>query len=839
MTSRVQTIRSSVKKQRPTGRQTGELYVNFADLQVGVVNPSGAAQDLVAIRFFSPATDYVVGDFVVQASKVYQAKVAVAAAPFNPAQWDTFLTSPDLVTALATKVNVTDYEDLDVLAKVKNVDGAGSLLDADLLDGQHGAYYAKDSDMTAAETRMTAIEEWNDDQDASIALKANISSPDFTNVPTAPTAANGTNTRQLATTAFVAGAYANKQDLLTSVASFELGQGLAGNRAAYIDLHAQDAVDRSARIIRNPGANGSLDIAQLGTGPINLSASGGVTAPTPTAGDNDTSVATTAFVQAAIADIPGASPSNAVPLVDGTAAAGTSALYARGDHRHPTDTSRAALNAPVFTGDARAVTPPIGDNDTSIATSAFVRDQMGAVMPEQYGGAGNGSADDTAAILSAANVAIADKKVLWLSPGKTYKFTQLNLPAGLVIKAEGAKLRYAGALTSGAMITLNADTRFDSLYLSSPGGTQAVQPVTNAVIIKDRVVGERLEVVSDSQWYFNESVLITGSDVRIGYVRTYRQDNALSFFSTSTTAQIDGIWIGFFECESYRRAFAGTYASFRVDGMRARVRSPNGGKLPGNNGVLITGCANWSMGDCWIEDAGEHAFRCGGSSNINFVTKDWSVGTVTAIRTGGCAFKVNPSLLTSAGVTEKCYRGHVDAVIGIDIGDPANQGNEEFLRITHARGLTIDRAYCFIEGDAVSGQTGLIINDSFNVYIGELGGDNFNAGFISFDKDSDVDGTATFGGSCYDIHIGRLTGSCAGHSAIGITLTGFNYGRISIVCDGARGWNYPGGTPYLVAFYGGTCTDVFTLGGRVYGSVAPAYLNAPAKFIPTVAWTAP
>src|SRR5262245_33371654 len=33
----------------------------------------------------------------------------------------------------------------------------------------------------------------------------------------------------------------------------------------------------------------------------------------------------------------------------------------------------ALLNAPVFTGDARAVTPLAGDNDTSIATTSFVQ----------------------------------------------------------------------------------------------------------------------------------------------------------------------------------------------------------------------------------------------------------------------------------------------------------------------------------------------------------------------------------------------------------------------------------------------------------------------------------
>ena len=41
-------------------------------------------------------------------------------------------------------------------------------------------------------------------------------------------------------------------------------------------------------------------------------------------------------------DIPAASSAN--PAMDGTAAAGTSAAYARGDHVHPTDTSRAPVS---------------------------------------------------------------------------------------------------------------------------------------------------------------------------------------------------------------------------------------------------------------------------------------------------------------------------------------------------------------------------------------------------------------------------------------------------------------------------------------------------------------
>ena len=61
-------------------------------------------------------------------------------------------------------------------------DGAGSGLDADLLDGQQGSYYAP------------------------------IASPGLTGTPTAPTASAGTNSTQIATTAFVSTAISNLVD---------------------------------------------------------------------------------------------------------------------------------------------------------------------------------------------------------------------------------------------------------------------------------------------------------------------------------------------------------------------------------------------------------------------------------------------------------------------------------------------------------------------------------------------------------------------------------------------------------------------------------------------------
>lgn len=66
------------------------------------------------------------------------------------------------------------------------------------------------------------------------------------------------------------------------------------------------------------------------------------TAPTAAVDTSTTQLATCGFVIG--------QASAATPNMSGTAAVGTSTRYARADHTHPSDTSRAPLASPVFTG---------------------------------------------------------------------------------------------------------------------------------------------------------------------------------------------------------------------------------------------------------------------------------------------------------------------------------------------------------------------------------------------------------------------------------------------------------------------------------------------------------
>ena len=98
------------------------------------------------------------------------------------------------------------------------------------------------------------------------------------------------------------------------------------------------------------------------TDTIELVAGSNVTLTPDAANDKVTIAATNTTYDAA----------TATPVMDGTAAVGTSEKYAREDHVHPKDTSKANLASPTFTGTPKAPTATAGTKTTQIATTAFV-----------------------------------------------------------------------------------------------------------------------------------------------------------------------------------------------------------------------------------------------------------------------------------------------------------------------------------------------------------------------------------------------------------------------------------------------------------------------------------
>lgn len=104
--------------------------------------------------------------------------------------------------------------------------------------------------------------------------------------------------------------------------------------------------------------------------------------------------------------------------MNGTAAVGTSKRAARADHIHPTDTSRAPLASPTFTGTPKAPTAAAGTNTTQIATTAFVKAAVDA-----SGGEPNQNAFSNVKVGSTAIAADTETDTLELEAGSNITLT--------------------------------------------------------------------------------------------------------------------------------------------------------------------------------------------------------------------------------------------------------------------------------------------------------------------------------------------------------------------------------------------------------------------------------
>lgn len=119
---------------------------------------------------------------------------------------------------------------------------------------------------------------------------------------------------------------------------------------------------------------------------------------------------------------PQVDPATAAPLMDGTAAVGTSDKYAREDHRHPTDTSRAAaadiadkvlyltsVAISATTGDIASVSNAAIDSDHVVAECVFADPSAITTAVTWTTGTGTLVLNGTCASATTANIVLIRK----------------------------------------------------------------------------------------------------------------------------------------------------------------------------------------------------------------------------------------------------------------------------------------------------------------------------------------------------------------------------------------------------------------------------------------------
>jgi hypothetical protein len=170
---------------------------------------------------------------------------------------------------------------------------------------------------------------------------APLNSPNFSGVPTAPTASVGSSTGQLATTAFV---HAAVTAATTGVASFN-------TRTGAVVLTTADLTSAGGALLASPVFTGTPS------------------GPTAAVGTNSTQFATTAFVQAQLA----------TGIVSSFNTRTGAVVLTLAD---VTGVGGAPIAAPAFTGVPTAATATAGTSTTQLATTAFV---MAAVTASAAG----------------------------------------------------------------------------------------------------------------------------------------------------------------------------------------------------------------------------------------------------------------------------------------------------------------------------------------------------------------------------------------------------------------------------------------------------------------------
>lgn len=264
-------------------------------------------------------------------------------------------------------------------------------------------------------------------QQAALDLKANLASPSLTGNPTAPTASPGDADTSIATTGFVAAA----------VTAATLG--LFDDRGGY-----------DASVNTFPAAGGSGTAGAVLKGDVwTVTVAGTLGGVAVVAGD----------LVRALADAPGQTAGNwsvaehnlgyvpenvANKDTDGTLAANSDTKYASQKAVKTYADTKAPLASPALTGNPTAPTPTLGDNDTSIATTAFVQTAAGLLIPK--------TTLDANSVL----IAVTDDTPVALPMAASTILARLA--SGDVVAATPNDIRELAAVTPHRLLTVGQET---------------------------------------------------------------------------------------------------------------------------------------------------------------------------------------------------------------------------------------------------------------------------------------------------------------------------------------------------------------------------------------------
>jgi hypothetical protein len=183
-----------------------------------------------------------------------------------------------------------------------------------------------------------------------------------------------------------------------------------------------------------------------------------------------------------------ATPSNAVPIMNGVGAPGAAAAVARADHVHPSDTSRAPLASPTFTGTPAAPTAAAATNTTQLATTAFVQAAIATLINSAPGALDTldelaAALGDDANFAGTMTTALAGKQAahanLTSLAGTTAAIIAKLIELGGTTTVSVAELEFLDGVTSAIQAQLNAKAALASPALTGTPTAPTAAAATN------------------------------------------------------------------------------------------------------------------------------------------------------------------------------------------------------------------------------------------------------------------------------------------------------------------------------------------------------------------------
>jgi hypothetical protein len=360
-------------------------------------------------------------------------------------------------------------------------------------------------------------------------------------------------------------------------------------------------------------------LTNLGAAPINAPTFTGIPAAATAAVDtNTTQLATTAFVLA--------QAGAANPVMNGVVAVGTSTRFSRQDHVHPSDTSKANLASPTFTGVPAAPTAAVDTNTTQVATTAFVLAQAASAATTALGVSAVGTstrfsrADHVHAmpVISALGVATADVAM------GGFKITGLGTPTQ---DTDAATKGYVDAARAGldvkASVRLASTAAVTVTYVAT-AGTSARGQITAAPNTLD-------------------SVSLAANDRILLKDQTNGAQNGIWVVTTVGTGA-NGVWDRSTDFDTDADVTAGAF-TFVAEGS---VNADSGWVMTTNDPIVIGGSSGTSLAFAQFSGAGSISAGAGLTKTGNTIDV---IGTTNRIQVNADNIDISASYAGQSSIT--------------------------------------------------------------------------------------------------------------------------------------------------------------------------------------------